>query len=65
MRLDKDKLSLVLAKRQLTISEAAKACDVSRNRMYVIMNSQNISPKTVGKIAERLRVEPIEIIETN
>ena len=35
---------------------------LSRNRVQIILNSANVTPRTVGKLAAALGVEPEDII---
>ena len=63
MQISREKLSLLLAKRQFTMATLAKECGISRNRIYVIVNSRSVMPKTVGRIADALEVDIADIIE--
>ena len=64
MTVDREKVNLILAKKQLTVTELCETAGYSRNRFYTVMNSKKVSPKTAGKIADALNVDVTEIIET-
>lgn len=53
MRINKDKLSMVLARNSMNINDAAKACGVNRSMFYKY-RSREIKPITVSKIANAL-----------
>lgn len=63
MRINRLRLNVALARKQDTLSDLCKEIGISRNRLYSILKSRNISPKTVGKIARALDVDVLEIIE--
>ena len=64
MTVDKEKVNLLLAKKQLTAKEFCEETGISRNRFYAILNSKRLSPKTIGRLAAALRCDATEIIET-
>lgn len=63
MQLDRNKIDLVMAKREMSVIDLAAACGITRQRASMILNSKNTQPKTVGKIANALGVEPEELLE--
>lgn len=63
MRIDKQKLNVILAEKGLTIGDAAKKAGLSRGRYTLIINSESVRPKTAGKIAKGLGVKIEEIID--
>ena len=63
MKLDREKINLQLAKREQTVSGIGRELGVSRQRMYVMLNSKNVLPKTAGRLAKVLGVDVTEIIE--
>ena len=63
MRINRLRLNVALARKQDTLSDLCAEIGISRNRLYSILKSRNISPKTVGKIARALDVDVLEIIE--
>ena len=63
MHLNKTKIKLLMAKKELSTSELAERCGITKQRASCILNSVNVAPKTVGRIAKALEVEPEEIIE--
>lgn len=63
MQLSRAKINLVLARKQMTVTQLAERCGISRNRVNVILNSRTVSPMTAGKLAKALEVDVTEIIE--
>lgn len=63
MTLSDSKIALALAKKCLTKKQLAEKAGMSRGRLNVLLNSKNVTPATVGKIANALETEPEEIIE--
>jgi len=64
MQLNKQKLMLLMAQKQLSIAELAERYGVTKQRMSYILNCAQVKPKTAGKLAEALGVDVTEIIET-
>lgn len=62
MKLSRNKVDLLMAKQRITINELAERYGASRGRMQIIFNSASITPRTVGKLAAALGVEPEDII---
>lgn len=65
MKTDRCKIDIEMAKKKWSVPQLAKAYGVSRARMSVILNSQNLTPACVGRLAETLGVDVTEIIEEN
>lgn len=63
MTLDREKVDIILAEQQLSVSEFCETSGISRNRFYTVMNSKRITPKTAGHFAKILGVEVTKIIE--
>ena len=63
MKLNREKTNIAMARKCMTVTELSKACGVSRNRMNVILNSQNITPRCVGRVAIALGVDVTDIVE--
>ncbi len=63
MTASKEKVDIILARKQVTASAICKQAGFSRNRFYIIMNSKSVSPKTAGRVAKALGVDVTEIIE--
>ena len=61
--INKIKVDVILAKRQITVKELCEKSNFSRNRFYTILNSKRVTPKTAGKFAEALGVDVTEILE--
>lgn len=62
MTIDEKKIELNLARKQMTMQELAESCNVSRQRMHVILNSKSVTPVTVGRVAKALDVDVADII---
>lgn len=63
MRLNRTKVSLLMAKGLNTQQELALKAGISRQTMSAVMNGRNCRPELLGKISKALGVEPEEIIE--
>lgn len=63
MRLDRNKIYLQLARQGLSVEDLSVRYGVSRQRIYVILNSVSVSTKTAGRIAQALGVDVTEIID--
>lgn len=63
MKLNRIKVSLIMAKKSLTIADIAHDYNATKQRVSCILNSVNITPKTAGKLAKALGVDVTEIIE--
>lgn len=63
MTLSKEKITLALARKKMTVGNLAVAYGCSCSRMYVLLNSRTCIPKTAGKIAAALGVDVTEILE--
>lgn len=64
MVLSREKINIELAKKNWSVTDLAKVSNLTRQRVNIILNSRNITPKTVSKIAKALGVDVTEIIET-
>lgn len=63
MKLSRDKVNIVMARKKMTVVQLADTYGVSRARMNVILNSQVITPACAGRVADALEVDVTEIIE--
>lgn len=63
MKLNKNAIDLLLARKRLTIREMASIAGIS-DRTYYRGIETEINPKQVGKLAAALGVDPEEIIVT-
>lgn len=64
MRIDKKKIDIILAKKELTKKDLCEMIRMSQVRMQAILNAERLQPKTIGKIAKALNVHVEDIIET-
>ena len=62
MKLDRDKIDIAMSKKRRTVAQLAKEYGVSRSRMNIILNSQTVTPATVGRLSDVLGVTVEEII---
>ena len=63
MRLNRTKVSLLMAKQLISQASLAMKAGISRQTMSAVMNGGNCRPELLGKISKALGVEPEEIIE--
>lgn len=63
MRLSESKITLLRARKCMTISDMSKAYGVSRTRMTYILNMRDVTPVCAGRIAAALGVDVTEILE--
>ena len=63
MKIDEKKFKIALAEKQMSATSLAEKCSISRTRLYSLLKSNSILPKTVGKVAEGLGVPVSEIID--
>lgn len=63
MRLNTTKIALILADREMTRSALADMCGISRQNISTILTRGTCEPKTVGKLAKGLGIEPAEIVK--
>lgn len=63
MRINVSKIVSILAEREMTRAEAAKACGLCRPNMSTILTRGTCAEKTAGKLAKGLGVDVTEIME--
>lgn len=61
MRVDSIKIKLVLAEQEMTQTDLAERCGISRQFLSTILTRGTCQPKTVGKLAKGLGVPVAEI----
>lgn len=61
MRIDNNKLNLLLAKRCMNLRDLRAG--TSSNTLTRIRRGENVLPATIGRIAKALDVDPADIIE--
>lgn len=64
MKISKEKIELILAKKNLKVVEAAKIMGMTRQNFSTIKNRGTCTPATAAKIANGLGVEVEELIES-
>lgn len=62
MKLNREKINIAMARKQLNIAELAKIYGVSRSRMNIILNSQKVTVVVAGKLSAALGVDVTEIL---
>lgn len=63
VKLDREKINLVTARKKMSVAGLAEAYGVSRARLNVILNSRKVTPICAGRVADALGVDVTEIIE--
>lgn len=63
MKLNRNKVDIVLARNSMSISDLAASYGCSKNRIYAILNSLNIKPQSAGKMAIALKCDVTDIID--
>lgn len=63
MRLNRSKVDIAMARKKMTVVQLAETYGVSRARMNVILNSQDVTPVCAGRVADALGVDVTEILE--
>ena len=63
MKLDKDKIKILMARKCWKRSDLAKAYGVSSSRINIILGAAEVSTVVVGRLAAALGVDVTEIIE--
>lgn len=64
MRLNRDKVLLVMARKGIRQMDLAVAAGMSRGNLSTIVNGKNCKPETIIRIADALETDFSEIIET-
>lgn len=64
MKISKEKIEIILAKKNLKIVEAAKIMGMTRQTFSTIKNRGTCTPATAAKIANGLGVEIEDFIES-
>ncbi len=62
MQIDKIKLQLLLAEKELSAKDLAEMAEISPQTISKIIKNGRSKPKTIGKIAKALGVEPAELV---
>ena len=63
MRLNKEKVSLIMSQQDLYQKDLAEKAKMSRGNLSTIINGKNCQPRTAYKIAKALGVDVIAILE--
>ena len=63
MRLNKEKVCLMMAEQDLYQKDLAEKAKMSRGNLSTIINGKNCQPRTAYKIAKALGVDVIAILE--
>lgn len=63
MKVNKIKLSIIMAKQDLRQKDLADKTKMSRGNLSTIINGKNCQPKTVIRISEALGVNVTDILE--
>lgn len=63
MKLDRNKVELVRARKQMSVANIADTYGVSRARMNAILNQRNVTALCAGRLARALGCDVTDIIE--
>lgn len=63
MRIDTKKVALLLAEQSITKTVLAERCGISRQNISTILTRGTCEPKTAGKLAKGLGIDPAEIVK--
>lgn len=63
MKVNREKINVAMARKQMTVKELADAYGVSRNRINVLLNQREVSVVSAGKLAAALGVDVTDILE--
>lgn len=59
MKISRSKIEIAMAKKCYNTPKLAEVYEVSRSRMNIILNSLELTTKTVGRLAKALNVTDI------
>lgn len=62
LKINGDKISVLMARQDLNVSKLANKIGVSRFRCSQILKSSNMTPQTAGRLAKALECDVSEII---
>ena len=62
MQINKSKVMLIMARRQMSMRELASNVGVSANCLRANLNSKSTTAKTLGRLAAALECDPAEIV---
>lgn len=63
MKINAHKIKLILAEMEMTRSDLAAKCGISRQNISTILTRGTCAPKTAGRLAKGLGVPLTEIVE--
>lgn len=63
MTLSNEKVDLAMARLTLDKKALAAKAGMSRSRLNVLLNSKVVTPVAVGRLANALECDPLDIIE--
>lgn len=63
MKIDVNKVKIILAEREMTRSALAALCGISRQNISTILTRGTCEPKTAGKLAKGLGIPVDEIVK--
>ena len=64
MRINREMVNIVMARKKMTVTELAKVYGVSRARINIILNSREVTTICAGRMAAALEVDVDEILES-
>lgn len=63
MKINRNKINICMARKQMTVQQLADAYGVSRNRINVLLNQREVSVVSAGRLAAALGCDVLDIIE--
>ena len=64
MRINKTKISLSMAERDMLQKDLAELAGMSRGNISTLINGKNCQARTIFKIAKAINIDATEIMET-
>ena len=64
LKLSRNKILLIMARKQLCIADVAEHCGVSRARAGAMLRQSEIAPAGAGRLASALGVDAAEIVDS-
>lgn len=62
MRPNKDVILLYMARRGMSVQELSEQSEVTPRTLSDVLSGKPTRPKTLGKVAKALRVDPAELV---
>lgn len=63
MKLNREKVEIARARKNITVTQLAEIYGVSRNRINIILNQREVTTTCAGRLAAALGCDVTEILE--